>query len=75
MKCFYSRVMLGAAAAAVTLFSLGCSSGSPSNASPVGPTPQPQNGTVSLIVSDSPTEDWATIGVKVLSIALTPQGG
>jgi hypothetical protein len=41
----------------------------------VGPTPQPQNGTVSLIVSDSPTEDWATIGVKVLSIALTPQGG
>jgi Domain of unknown function (DUF4382) len=75
MKCFYSRVMLGAAAAAVTLFSLGCSSGSPSNASPVGPTPQPQNGTVSLIVSDSPTEDWATIGVKVLSIALTPLGG
>jgi Domain of unknown function (DUF4382) len=75
MKCLYSRVMLGAAAAAMTLFSLGCSSGSPSNASPVGPTPQPQNGTVSLIVSDSPTEDWATIGVKVLSIALTPQGG
>jgi uncharacterized protein DUF4382 len=75
MKCLYSRVMLGAAAAAVTLFSLGCSSGSPSNASPVGPTPQPQNGTVSLIVSDTPTEDWATIGVKVLSIALTPQGG
>ena len=30
-------------------------------------TPQPQNGTVSLIVSDAPTEDWATIGVKVLS--------
>ncbi|MGB7728750.1 MAG: DUF4382 domain-containing protein [Candidatus Acidiferrum sp.] len=74
MKCLYSRVMLGAAAAAVTLFSLGCSSGSSSTGSPVGPT-APQNGTVSLIVSDSPTEDWATIGVKVLSIALTPQGG
>jgi hypothetical protein len=26
-------------------------------------------------VSDAPTEDWATIGVKVLSIALRPQGG
>jgi uncharacterized protein DUF4382 len=76
MKCLYSRMMLGAACAALTLFSLGCSSGSSSsNPNPIGPTPQPQNGTVSLIVSDSPTEDWATIGVKVLSIALTPQGG
>jgi hypothetical protein len=34
-----------------------------------------QTGTVSAIVSDSPTEDWATIGVKVLSISLVPQGG
>ena len=76
MKCLYSRVMLGAAAAAVTLFSPGCSSGSSSsNSNPAGSTPQAQNGTVSLIVSDAPTEDWATIGVKVLSIALTPQGG
>ncbi len=76
MKCLYSRVMLGAAAVAVTLFSLGCSSGSSSsNSNPGGSTPQAQNGTVSLIVSDSPTEDWATIGVKVLSISLTPQGG
>jgi hypothetical protein len=30
---------------------------------------------VSVIVSDDSTDDWATIGVKVLSIALTPQGG
>ncbi|MGB2634935.1 MAG: DUF4382 domain-containing protein [Candidatus Acidiferrum sp.] len=75
MKCLYSRVMLGVAAAAVTLFSLGCSSGSSSMGNPVGPTPQAQNGTVSLIVSDAPAEDWATIGVKVLSIALTRQGG
>jgi hypothetical protein len=28
-----------------------------------------------MIVSDDATEDWATIGVKVLSISLTPQGG
>ena len=40
-----------------------------------GTTPQSQTGTVNLIVSDAPTEDWATIGVKVLSISLTPQGG
>ncbi|MGO9840574.1 MAG: hypothetical protein ACLPZF_05140, partial [Candidatus Acidiferrales bacterium] len=66
MKCLYSRVMLGAVAAAVMLFSLGCSSGSSgSNSNPGGSPPQAQNGTVSLIVSDAPTEDWATIGVKV----------
>ena len=28
-----------------------------------------------MLVSDASTEDWATIGVKVLSIALVPQGG
>ena len=28
-----------------------------------------------MIVSDASTEDWATIGVKVLSIALVPEGG
>jgi len=34
-----------------------------------------QNGNVSLSISDASTEDWATIGVKVLSIALVPQNG
>jgi len=34
-----------------------------------------QNGNVSLLLSDASSEDWATIGVKVLSIALIPQGG
>ncbi len=35
----------------------------------------PQNGAVSLLISDASSEDWATIGVKVLSVALVPQGG
>jgi hypothetical protein len=34
-----------------------------------------QSGTVPLIVSDASANDWATVGVKVLSIALIPQGG
>src|ERR1700691_5680428 len=34
-----------------------------------------QTGNVSMLISDASTEDWATIGVKVLSIALVPQGG
>ncbi|HMK86092.1 MAG TPA: DUF4382 domain-containing protein [Steroidobacteraceae bacterium] len=37
--------------------------------------PTPQNGNVSMMVSDASVEDWATIGVKVLSIALVPEGG
>jgi len=70
MKFDCSRFMLGVASAALALVAIGCSSGS-STSNPA----QPQNGTVSMIVSDAPTEDWATIGVKVLSISLTPQGG
>jgi len=38
-------------------------------------TSAPQSGNVAMLVSDASTEDWATIGVKVLSIALVPQGG
>ena len=37
--------------------------------------PASQTGNVSMLLSDSSSEDWATIGVKVLSIALVPQGG
>jgi hypothetical protein len=35
----------------------------------------PQTAALPVIISDASTEDWATIGVKVLSIALVPQGG
>ena len=38
-------------------------------------TPAVQTGTVNMMVSDASTENWATIGVKVLAIALVPQGG
>jgi hypothetical protein len=72
MKSYRSRVMLGVASAALMLFTLGCSSGS---SSPNNTNPQPQNGTVNVIISDSPTEDWAAICVRVVSISLTPQGG
>ncbi len=51
----------------------GCSSGSGSSGG--NPNPLPQNGTVSMIISDASSEDWAGINVKVLSIALVPQGG
>ena len=74
MKSYLSRLTLGLASAALMLFSLGCGSGS-SGGGGGNPNPQPQNGTVNLLLSDASTEDWATIGVKVISVTLTPQSG
>jgi hypothetical protein len=51
----------------------GCGTGSSSGNST--PTPQAQNGTVNMIISDASTEDWAGINVKILSVSLVPQGG
>jgi Domain of unknown function (DUF4382) len=34
-----------------------------------------QTASVPMVISDASSDDWATIGVKVLSIALIPQGG
>jgi hypothetical protein len=39
------------------------------------PTSTPQSANVSMLISDASSEDWATIGVKILSIALIPQDG
>jgi hypothetical protein len=74
MNAQVSRMMMGLVVASMPLFAMGCGGGSSNSSSPT--TPQTaQNGSVNLMVSDASTEDWATIGVKVLSIALTPQGG
>jgi hypothetical protein len=40
-----------------------------------GTMPTSQTGNVAMMISDASSEDWATIGVKVLSIELVPQGG
>ena len=59
----------------------GCGGGSDSSGNTSGSstststTTTAQTANVPLLVSDASTEDWATIGVKILSIALVPQGG
>jgi hypothetical protein len=62
------------AAAIVTAFLplAGCNGGSIAS---TAVTTQAQTGNVNVVVSDDPTEDWAAIGVKVVSITLNPQGG
>jgi hypothetical protein len=70
------RRTLGMILAAVPLFVAGCGGGyNAGSSSGSGTTPTAQNGNVNMMISDASTEDWATIGVKVLSIALVPQGG
>ena len=72
MNARISRLLLGLAILTMPLFTVGCSTGSTGfNNAP----PPPQDGSVNVMVSDASTQDWATIGVKVLSISLTPQGG
>jgi len=74
-----SRLTFLLASAAMPALFLACGGGSstPSPASlsssttPVVST----TGTLNFSVSDASTEDWATIGVKILSVTLTPQGG
>jgi Domain of unknown function (DUF4382) len=66
---------LVAVAVAAALIAACSGGGSGGGATSSQTTSAPQTGTVSMLMSDASTEDWATIGVKVLSIALVPQGG
>ena len=54
--------------------SAACGGGGNNGSTPT-PMPTSQTGTVSMVITDASSEDWATIGVKVLAIALVPQGG
>jgi hypothetical protein len=44
------------------------------SASSSGSSSTAQSGSMPLVVSDASSDDWALVGVKVLSIALVPQG-
>jgi hypothetical protein len=63
--------MLVVFVAALALIACGCGGSNSSNASNSGSS----TGQLSMMVSDDPTNDWAIVGVKVLSISLKPQGG
>jgi hypothetical protein len=75
MRSKLFHLVLGLAIAAMPLLSIGCGGGSTSSSGSTTQTPAVQTGNVSMMVSDASTEDWATIGVKILAISLVPQGG
>jgi hypothetical protein len=70
MNSRLTRVLMGFLAALAIMIS-GCGSASNSSSGSSGS----QTGQMSMMISDDPMNDWAEIGVKVLSISLTPQGG
>ncbi len=74
MNSRFSRILLGLVLAATPIFSVACGSSS-ANTDPGGGGGGQQSGNVNVIISDASTEDWATIGVKILNISLIPQGG
>ena len=72
------RAVCSALATGLTITLVACGGGggsSSSGGSGSGTTPTAQTGNVPLVVSDASSDDWATIGVKIVSIALVPQGG
>lgn len=76
MNSRLSRIFLGVVLATMPVFSVACGSGSAANLGGTGGTGgDSSNGSVNMVLSDASTEDWATIGVKILSISLVPQGG
>jgi Domain of unknown function (DUF4382)/Domain of unknown function (DUF5666) len=65
--------LLSVSLAGAILAACGGGSGGSSMSPPTNSAPQ--SAPVSMLISDASSEDWATIGVKILSIALVPQGG
>ncbi len=74
MNSRLSRIFLGLFLAAMPLFSVACGTSSSANLGSSGGGGTP-DGSVNMMVSDASTEDWANIGVKILSISFIPQGG
>ena len=70
MNSRLTRVLVGIVAALALMIS-GCSGNNSSSSNSSGT----QTGQLSMMISDDPSNDWATVGVKVLSISLKPQGG
>ncbi len=69
---------LRAAVCAALVASLGACGGGSGSSDPgagAGSSPPPQTSQMAMIISDASSDDWATVGVKIMSIALMPQGG
>ena len=69
--------LLRTAVCAALVTSLGACGGGGGSSDPgsgMGSSPT-QNSHMAMIISDASSDDWATVGVRIISIALAPQGG
>ena len=67
----FSKPIRFAVSAALLASLAACGGGSTGSTT----TPMPQSVNVPLLISDASSEDWATIGVKIVSVAFVPQNG
>jgi hypothetical protein len=70
-----STRVLSLCIAAALLDACGGGSGSSGGTAASTTATSTQTANLAVMVSDASSEDWATIGVKIVSIALIPQGG
>lgn len=66
------RALLAALGTGLAVVLAACGGGGSSSNNSTPPT---QTGQLQMLIGDASSDDWAEIGVKVLSIALIPQGG
>ena len=66
-----SKLILAGAVASILA---ACGGGGGSSAT-TPPVVTPQSSPLAIVISDASSEDWSLIGVKILSVALVPQGG
>src|SRR5579862_2270681 len=72
-RALYGAVLTGLAASLAACGGGGASESSASTSSSTSNTES--MGSVPISISDASSDDWATVAVRVLSIALVPQGG
>jgi uncharacterized protein DUF4382 len=69
-RALYGTLLTGLAAGLAA-----CGGGGDSGPGSTSTSQSMTSGTVPMLISDASSDDWATVGVRLLSIALVPQGG
>jgi hypothetical protein len=69
------RALCGALVSGLAAVLAACGGGGGSSSGNLPANPPTQMANMQLLLSDASSDDWATIGVTVLSVALVPQGG
>jgi hypothetical protein len=69
------RALCGVLVSGLAAVLAACAGGGGSSSGNTPTNPSTQMANMQLLVSDAASDDWATIGVTVLSVALVPQGG